>query len=456
MRALVAHRIARFAGLTFCVWSPGPIAAAAAEHPVSDVSVVQVPLEIDLTPLFSAADAGLPSRAGDWPRWRDWHGIEARYLAWRGPLWLAMQGDMLQAQAHVRYSVQARKRLLGALDIEAGCGVDEPPRQALVGLSARFAWGPDWTLRPGFRVMPTRLLDRCEVTVASIDVSPLVGRVFEDRIKDSLADAMRAIRPRLEQTRAEAAGAWRALQTPHELAPGLWLQVQPLGLALAPPRGAGARLQTAVWLAFRASVGGGAPPGVAATPLPPLVPFVPDQPGLRFGIALDLDYPSIAAALSERIAGRQVEIQDRDVRIESVGIGARGQDLVVEASLVGDLIGRIEIMARPGFDTDRQALRLDDLDFVLDAEDSDPSLMVNLFYDRIRALIETQANGLLAERSSGLRDALEDVLSGVLPEELAPDLSGLRLSDLTIEVRDTGLRLKGSAGGSLTFGSGSR
>jgi hypothetical protein len=124
------------------VW---PAPAPDAEPPLS---VVQVPLELDLAPLSQAADALLPRSAGAWPRWVDRHGIEVRYRAWRGPLRLEMAGGLLRASAHVRYQLQARKGLLGQLALRAGCGVEEPPRQAVVGLLARLDWGADWVPRP--------------------------------------------------------------------------------------------------------------------------------------------------------------------------------------------------------------------------------------------------------------------------------------------------------------------
>ena len=73
---------------------------------------------------------------------------------------MVLAGDLLQVEAHVRYWVQGRKKILGGLDLEAGCGVDEPPRQAIIGVLVQLGWGPDWTLRPRFRVLPTRFIDR--------------------------------------------------------------------------------------------------------------------------------------------------------------------------------------------------------------------------------------------------------------------------------------------------------
>lgn len=415
-------------------------------------STVQVPVSFDLSPVFEAAEAALPRQAGHWPGWRRWHGIDARYRAWRGPLVLGMEGNRLQARAHVRYQAQARKALLGRLQLSAGCGVDEPPRQALIGALARLDWAPDWSLYPRFRVLPTQFLDRCEVTVADIDVTPLVGRVFEQRIEESLREAMAALAPRLRQLRGEAERAWAGLQTPHRLAPGLWLHLEPLALALAPPQGSGARVETALWLTFRAALSADPRPRSAGTPLPPLIPYRPSSPGLHLALGLALDYTALSEALSGALGGQTLNLSGRTAVIEALSLSARDEDLVLTATLAGDLPGRLTLMARPGFDAVSQSLRLEQVDFVFDAQDPDLGRLADLFYEPIRARIESGANALLAERMGDLRDALVRGLAVALPPSLEADLSGLRIAELVLRPGPGGIGLSGAVQGSLRLG----
>jgi hypothetical protein len=402
--------------------------------------------------LFAAAEERLPAAAGSWPQWRDWHGIEVRYRAWRGPLRLEMRGGVLQAQAHVRYQVQARKGLLGGLEVAVGCGVEEPPRQALIGLLVRLDWTPDWALRPRFRVLPTRFLDRCEVTVADIDVSPLVGRVFEARLKAAVRHAMADLAPRIHHLRDEAARAWKRLQIPRELIPGLWLHIRPHWIALAPPMGDGSQVQSALWLAFQGRLSSTGAPAGAPTPLPPLLAYRPARPGLSLAVDLALDYPSLSAALGERLIGQTLRVEDRAATIEALALAARGRDLVLSAELGGDLAGRLKIIARPAFDPASQALQLDRLEFVFDPADPEVDVLARMFYIPIRERIEAEANALLAGRTRALGDGLNTVLSQILPPNLPPDLSGLRFAELDIGVGQGGLGLTGLAEGSLVLG----
>jgi hypothetical protein len=416
-------------------------------------SLIEVPIELDLRPLFHAADQHLPREAGHWQGWRDWHGIQTRYRAWRGPLSLSLNGDTLQAQAHVRYWARARKHVIGGLDIDAGCGVDEPPRQALIGLVARLGFAPDWTLRPSFRVLPPRFLDGCEVTVLGIDVSPILGEVFEDQLEATLRRSMDGLRPRLAEVQGQAVRLWDALQDPMEIAPGLWLTASPLGVALAPPMGRGDRLHTALGLALDLRLDAGEPKAVAKRPLPPLQPFLPRGEGVRFDLTLALDYAALGDALGRQVADRVIQVEGQQVRVQGIEVGAKGGDLVIKAQLAGGAPGRLTIMAMPTWDGATGGLRLTDLGFVFDAEHPDQGLAADLFYERIRSALDQAANDLLQARTGQIRDGLQAALARTLgpalPAGAGIDLSGVKLRDLAIEVGDARLRLTGSAGGNL-------
>jgi hypothetical protein len=414
-------------------------------------SVMEIPLDIDLEPFFRKAESLLPSEAGHWRSWRRQRGVETRYRAWRGPLAMSLQGDLLTVQAHVRYWVRARKKLLGSLDVEVGCGLDEPPRQAVVGVQVRLGWGPDWALRPSFRVLPTRFIDRCEITLADIDVSPIIGRVFRSRMEASLRDALAGIRPRLDDARRRAAEVWEALQRPVELVPGVWLSAEPMAVALAPPYGSGRRLHTVLGLALEPRLDVRAPPSRPLRPLPALRPFFPRGSGMGFDIALAVNLDRVAEKLSSAFAGRELTLEGHRTGIGSLTLRGDGDELVVNARLTGDAAGRVEVWGRPVFDVESQSLKLTGIGFVFDPDDPDLALMANLFYQRIQSALEEGANALLAEHSRRLGKGVTQALARSLPDGLELDMGPLRLTGLTVEIGGDLLRLRGSAAGSMTL-----
>ena len=209
-------------------------------------SSIEIPVGISLDPLAEAAEKHVPEQTGYWRGWHDWHGIDTQYRAWRGPLRVRMQGDMLLLEAHVRYWIKVRKRVLNAFELEGSCGIDEPPRQAVIGLMARLRWGPDWRIYPQFKILPTRFLDPCEMTVAQIDVTPVVEEVFQQQMKKGLRTTLRALLPELDALRQQADDIWSQLQQPVHLAGGNWLLLRPAGVALSPLRGQNRTLDTEV------------------------------------------------------------------------------------------------------------------------------------------------------------------------------------------------------------------
>ena len=186
--------------------------AAGPPRPSQSPSIIEIPLSISLARLFEVAEQEMPLQAGNWQSWRKSYGVNTQYRAWRGPLQFTLQGEVLTVQAHVRYWTRVHKKVLGAIDLDSSCGVNEPPRQAVIGVQIRFDWTPDWRLRPVFRILPTRFVDRCEMTIANIDVTPIIEKEFQQQLEDRMRVALRELAPRLQTVRQQAEQSWSRLQ----------------------------------------------------------------------------------------------------------------------------------------------------------------------------------------------------------------------------------------------------
>ena len=134
----MTHRQRRFSGKTGLLLML-LLLATGAQSATTPLSMIEIPMRLSLDPLISAAEKALPQQAGNWRSWKDWHGIKSQYRAWRGPLSITASGDVLMVQAHIRYWIRAQKKLLGAINLKGSCGIDEAPRQALIGMQVRLA-----------------------------------------------------------------------------------------------------------------------------------------------------------------------------------------------------------------------------------------------------------------------------------------------------------------------------
>jgi hypothetical protein len=313
----------------------------------------------------------------------------------------------------------------------------------------RLRWGPDWSLQPEIHVPPTQFLDGCEVTAADIDVSPLIDKLFRERMEGSLRTAFDALAPSLRTTRSDGARYWAALQNPVELTPGLWLSAEPLALALASPWGKGYRLQTGLGLVLLLALGSESAAAVEPRRLPPLQTFFPRGTGMRFDLAVDVDMEDLGGLLTRLVAGKTLVVDDQETGIRRVDLRGEGGELVLNAELTGYAAGSIDIRAQPIFDTQEQTIGLQGLDFVFEPDDPAQALVVNLVYQRIQKVLQDGANELLATRMDAVRGALESALSRALPKHLEVDISSVRLSTLSLALNETAVRLRGAATGSL-------
>jgi hypothetical protein len=417
------------------------------KQPIPPVSTIEIPVRLFLDPLTRAAEKTLPKQAGHWRSWKDWHGIQSQYRAWRGPLSITVSGDVLLVQAHIRYWIQARKKILGAINLKGSCGVNEPPRQALIGMQVRIGWGSDWTVRPEFRILPTRFLDRCEMTIANIDVTPLVEKEFRKQMQASLRVALQTLAPDMKKIQKQARRSWFLLQQPVELGPGNWLMFRPVSVALSGITGHGNNIDTQLAVALQPALATGAEPVGKPRPLPPLERYYPGPSGLNLNLGVNLDFDSLNQGLSSTLAEQSFDIHGQNVGIRKFVLAGAGQEIRARAELTGDITGIIDLRSKLVYDIEKRALELRGLTFEYDTRNSAMAQLEELFHEYIRQSLEGAANRALAQYLELVSNRLETVLEKIMPESVMLDMSDLQLRNLQINIVQQGIRLDGTATG---------
>jgi hypothetical protein len=437
--------------LVLLLWLTGAGAQSGADfqQPVPPVSLIDIPLRLSLEPLIKAADKILPYQAGNWRTWKDWHGIESQYRAWRGPLSITAWGDVLWVQAHIRYWIRAQKTLLGAVTLKGSCGIDEAPRQALIGMQVLLEWGPDWTLRPRFRILPTRFLDRCEMTIANIDVTPVVETEFRKQMQDSLSAALKTLAPDLNAIQRQAQQTWSLLQEPVELGQDNWLLLRPASVALSRLAGREKYIDAHLALTLQPVLVTGSEPAGKPVPLPPLGQYYPRSAELNMHLGVNLDFTTLNQRLSDTLAGRSFVIKGQNIGIKKLDLAGSGQEVMARMELTGGLAGTAELRATVAYDAQHRKLELQDLTFDYDAEDSTMGVLAEAFHEHIRQALEDAANQALAQHLDLLGERLGTVLKKITPAGVTLDMSALQLRSVQIHIEEQGIRLDGTATGSL-------
>jgi len=427
----------------------GAQSVAGIQQPVSPPSIIDIPVRLSLEPLLNAAEKALPYQAGNWRIWKNWHGIKSQYRAWRGPLNITVSGDVLSVQAHIRYWIRAHKNLLGAINLKGSCGIDEPPRQALIGMQVRLEWGPDWTLRPMFRILPTQFLDRCEMTIANIDVTPIIEKEFRKQMQNSLRAALRKLAPDVNEIHRQAQRTWSLLQEPVELGQDNWLMLRPTGVALSRIAGRGKYIDAHLAITLQPVLVTGLEPAGKPAPLPPLGHHYPRSAGLNLHLGVNLDFARLNQQLSDILAGKSFVIKGRKAGIKKFDLAGSGQEIRVRMVLTGEIAGAAELRARVAYDAQDWKLELQDLTFDYDAEDSAMGLLAEAFHEHIRQALESAANQALSQHLNLLSERLRTVLKKITPAGVVFDMSALQLRTVQIHIVQQGIRLDGTAIGSV-------
>lgn len=426
----------------------GAQSVAGDKQPVSPVSTIEIPLQLSLEPLTKAAEKTLPQQAGNWRTWKDWHGIKSQYRAWRGPLSITVSGDVLLVQAHIRYWIRARKEVLGAINLKGSCGINEAPRQALIGMQVHLGWGPDWTVRPEFRILPTRFLDRCEMTIANIDITPLVEKEFRKQMQQSLRAALRTLAPVINTIQKQAQRTWLLLQAPVELGHHNWLMFRPVGVALSDITGRGKHIDAHLAVALQPALVTGAKPAGKPVPLPPLERYYPRSSGLNLQLGVNLDFASLNQEFSDALAGQSFDINGQQVGIKNFVIAGSDQEIRARVELLGELAGTIELRSKLVYSAEKRKLELQDLTFDYDTKNATMALLMDAFHEDIRQALEAAANQVLAQYLELLSERLETVLEKTIPASVLLDMSALQLRSLQVHIVQQSIRLDGVATGS--------
>ena len=414
------------------------------------ISIVEIPIRLSLDRLFTVAEQEMPLQAGNWRSWQKSYGIKTKYRAWRGPLYFTTQGDVLSVQAHVRYWIKASKKVVGTLNLKSSCGVNEPPRQAVIGVQIRMGWGPDWTIRPGFRIMPPRFLDRCQMTIADIDVTPLIAKEFQKRLKEKMRAALKTLGPRLNAIRQQAEQNWLLLQKPVQLWEGHWLLLNPKGIALSPPAGHGGSVDAHIAVLMEPKIVTGSGPALQQhRPLPPLMRFYPRSTGLNLQLAVELNTADLNRVMTKQLSGKSIDIGGYQAAIEVIELSGQAQEIRVNAALSGDAAGNLMIKANMIFIAEKQQFQLENLDYTYAPEDPLLESQASVFHGYIREVLEAVANQQLQQRMNQWKEQLLNVFDNITADDMKLELASLRLRQVQISMVEDAIRLKGLASGHI-------
>jgi hypothetical protein len=261
--------------------------------------------------------------------------------------------------------------------------------------------------------------------------------------------ALKTLAPGLNAIQHQAQRSWSVLQEPVELGQDNWLLLRLAGVALSRIAGRGKYLDAQFALTLQPVLLTGSEPAVKPVPLPPLGQYYPRSTGLSLHLGVNLDFPVLNQRLSDTLTGKSFVIKGHKAGIKKLALTGSGQKLSARMELTGELAGSAELRARVAYDAQHRRLELQDLTFDFEPIDSTLGVLAEAFHEPIRQALEEAANQALAAQLERLGERLGTVLKKIMPPGVALDMSALQLSSVQMAIEHQGIRLEGTADGSI-------
>jgi len=397
-------------------------------------SSVDATVGLDLGSALEALDAALPDRLGDLERRVPVPGNDRAHYAYevrRGRLGAQFEGDAVRLSTVLRYRGRGWFDPPLTPEMVGSCGTDEAPLRARVVVTLNPRLRPDWTLEAQPRLtrlepLTTGIRDRCEVTFLKIDMT--------EKVLDAARAAAANALPLLDRSLAKLDvrglfdDVWREIQQPIQIADSIWLMIRPSAVRVGPIHLAeGKKVATTVGITARPTIESGARPASGTLPLPTIAPL-DSVAGFSVRVMGRFDYPALSALLDEQLAGREVTVADRVVKVTQVAAFAIGGGrLALGVRFGGSARGLIYFVGRPEYDPVADRISVPDLDFDVGSADL---LVHGLTWLRGAELREFLRSAAVFPSAKALDPLTQMAMEG-MNRELAPGV------ELEVKLTDT-------------------
>lgn len=339
------------------------------EIPEQPMSVIKVPIKVNLAPYFELTNKEVPTEfsGGEHPC----SGTSYDYYFKRKPIEFKGIGKELKFDVDGAYSMKVSycpecTFLLSSTGnciiptVSFSCGIGEPLRKMEISFKSEIGVTSDYHLTSKTKLYSVKAISPCKVTMFNYNATETVEKEVTKALKTVEKDIDKAIasvdlRPEMETT-------WNALSMPIDLTGYGFMFLNPKAVSMSNIRYYG---DTAYFDAYLQAF----PEvnlqnrSIETSKLPRLEDFVVSE---GFDIKMDITatYDSLSSLLSRNISGKRTEVKGREVIFGAVNIfGASDQKLHIQLEFSGKKSGTIFLTGTPQFDAKKQTISFPDLEF---------------------------------------------------------------------------------------------
>lgn len=440
--------------------APPPLAVEDSPDTLGPIvpSIVEADVRYDLTPAIAALDRVVPRRFGDITQRLDVKTnkrVHVAFAATRSPFRVRVEGARVSITTTVEYEGRGWYKPPIGPEVSAACGTGAVPKpRARVRLTSQFQLTPAWALDTKSRItavepVSTDERDKCRVTIFRVDVTERVMTATRDLLSAQLRELDRALAA--VKTKDRFSRWWRDISRPIRLTDSVWFTINPSAVRLAGLRTDSADLVVGLQLTASPRLLTGNRPNDfdLFTNLPPL--GTAQSTGGKLEVTLDgsIDYPLATGLLQRALAGKEIPIAGRTLRIQSVELlGVGGGRLALGVRFVGDIIGMVYFVGTPRYDPAADQLLVPDLAYDLRTSDLLVRSVAWLKDDAIRDFLRTKARFPLTGQLDKLRELAIRGMNRDLAEGVRLVATLDRAAAVEVAARRAGIRVRAQASGS--------
>jgi uncharacterized protein DUF4403 len=362
--------------------------------PALPQSEIDIPIKIAGKPLLAAADSLFPKEftSPGWPAYlQPGCDFRYRYRFVRSGFTVQCINNRLSVGMECTYQVAGGHSLCAGGRsvspwISGYCGFDrEPMRRVDLSFNTQFAVARDYHLLTNSRVDQVKALDRCTMSVFSVDMTQLIM----DSIRNSINSFCRYLD--ISASKIDVAGylsqtarTWQ--KTP--IGPYGWLVINPLSLRAGSLNYTRDTFDLSLGISCRPQLSSDKSPARQLS-LPPLNSGA-SRRGITLYLPADYDYAFLTKLLNDSLHDKTFEYKGHQVIIKEVelkGIGHHKIELRID--LTGWHTARVFLRGTPVIDTAKQALSVPDISYSIESGD----LMIKMARSILRGKIRHSLQG---------------------------------------------------------------
>lgn len=401
-----------------------------------EVSMVDIPIQVELKSHFKEADASVPKKFTG--KEENCEGTSYSYVFERKPIEFSGKGSELQFDIEGKYSLKMNycPQCTDLFDkaghcviprVSASCGVGEPMRKIQISYASKFELQPDYTLKSETRLKELKPIDKCEVTVFSFNATEQLMKEIKVSLKDLAGDIDKqvgetAIRPEVEK-------AWKAMSQPFKIDQYGYMYLNPSKISMSSFKLNGSTLNFSIAMEAYPNVQL-TKSAAAVKPLPALSRY-PKSDGFNINLDLIGNYDSLSRLLTSELKGKEIQLKKNKIFIDSAKIfGAANQQLSFAITFSGKRSGTIYLIGTPVFDNKKQEISFPDLTFDLETKNTLLKSAKWLFNDKITQTIRQYSIYSLKDMLKEASQKLEKELNRKIDEKT---ILGGKMNSIQVE-----------------------